>query len=80
MVDCKVYHHKNETMLKGGVTYVVELKITFNDLLTLGSTYTILNDTLNQRMLNITRTIMVYTNIVTMKVPNYCIYYVHIIS
>ena len=37
-------------MLKGGVTYVVELKITFNDLITLGNTYTTLNDTLNQRI------------------------------
>jgi hypothetical protein len=60
-------------MLKGGVTYVVELKITFNDLLTLGNTYTTLNDTLNQKIPLITRTIMAYTNIVTMKVPNYCI-------
>ena len=50
MVDCKEYHHKNKTMLKGGVTYVVELKITFNDLITLGNTYTTLNDTLNQRI------------------------------
>ena len=50
MVDCKVYPHTNETMIKGGVTYVVELKITFNDLLTLGNTYTTLNDTLNQRI------------------------------
>jgi len=37
-------------MLKGGVTYVAELKITFNDLLTLGNAYTTLNDTLNQRI------------------------------
>ena len=50
VVDCKVYHHKHETMLKGGVTYVVELKITFNDLLTLGNTYTTLNDILNQKI------------------------------
>jgi hypothetical protein len=50
VVDCKVYHHNNETMLKGGVTYVVELNITFNDLHTLGNTYTTLNDTLNQRI------------------------------
>jgi hypothetical protein len=50
VVDFKVYHHKDETMLKGGVTYVVELNITFNDLLTLGNTYTTLTDTLNQRI------------------------------
>ena len=37
-------------MLKGGVTYVVVSKITFNDFLTLGNTYTTLNDTLNQRI------------------------------
>jgi hypothetical protein len=45
-----MYHHKDETMLKGGVTYVVELNITFNDVLTLGNTYTALTDTLNQRI------------------------------
>jgi hypothetical protein len=46
--DCKVYHYKTETMLKGWVTYGVVSKITFNDLLTLGNTYTTLNDSLNQ--------------------------------
>jgi hypothetical protein len=37
-------------MLKGGVTYCVVPKITFNDFLTLGNTYTTLNDTLSQRI------------------------------
>ena len=50
MDDCKVYHYKNEAMLKEGVIYAVLLKITFNDLLTLGIMYTTLNDTLNQRI------------------------------
>ena len=48
--DCKVHHYKKKKkMLKGGVTYVVS-KITYNDLLTLGNTYTTLNDTLSQRI------------------------------
>jgi len=37
-------------MLKGGVTYVVVSKKTFNDLLTLGNTYTTMNDILYQRI------------------------------
>ena len=37
-------------MLKEGVTYCVVSKITYNDLLTLGNTYTTLNDTLSQRI------------------------------
>ena len=36
--------------VKRGVTYVVELSITFNDLLTLDNAYTTLNHTLNQRI------------------------------
>lgn len=35
-------------MLKGGVTYVAMSKVTFNNLFTLGNTYTTLNDTLNK--------------------------------
>jgi len=63
-------------MLKGGVTYIVVLKITCYDVLTLGNTYTTLNDTLNQRIPQYCQEYSDTHKCSTNDRSNYCIYYI----